>query len=164
MSEATLPAEDGHSIRLSPVNEQLYARCCVQCGSLLVGTPNARDFHCVQCGHRFDPVILRNQIQPLVAHNHINRVKQADHSRSHGDLWSFVIAGVDTMQIMEFFRRWLDYLGPKQRRAVLQHISDRATRDASGAPAQSAHTTNMPDKIGEQVACTTEQFPFLYQG
>ena len=59
-------------------SEQLHTRCCARCAGLLVhdwcydlinnGEHNAEIFRCVQCGHRVDPVILRNQVRPPVEH------------------------------------------------------------------------------------------------
>ena len=57
-------------------SKQFYTRSCARCAGLLVrdwcydlintGEHNAEVFRCVQCGHRVDPVILQNQVRPLV--------------------------------------------------------------------------------------------------
>lgn len=69
-------SENGHALRFLPASEQFYTKCCVRCAGLLVkewcydlintGEHNATVLRCVQCGHRVDPVILRNRIQPPV--------------------------------------------------------------------------------------------------
>ena len=65
-----------HGVRFLRAREQLYTRSCARCAGLLVhdwcydlidsGEHNAEVFRCVQSGHRVDPVILRNQVRPLV--------------------------------------------------------------------------------------------------
>jgi hypothetical protein len=65
-----------HGVRFFTAREQLYTRSCARCAGLLVhdwcydlintGEYNAEVFRCVQCGHRVDPVILRNQVRPPV--------------------------------------------------------------------------------------------------
>jgi hypothetical protein len=64
------------AIRALPANEQLATRSCARCAGLLVtewyydlhntGADHLETLRCVQCGHRVDPVILQNQIQPPV--------------------------------------------------------------------------------------------------
>ena len=66
----------GHAIRSLPASEQLCTRSCARCAGLLVtewyydlhntGDHHIESLRCVQCGHRVDPVILQNQIQPPV--------------------------------------------------------------------------------------------------
>ena len=65
---------NGHAVESLVASEQFYTRSCARCTGLLVndwcydlantGEHNAEVFRCVQCGHRIDPVILRNQVQP----------------------------------------------------------------------------------------------------
>src|SRR5215813_13380267 len=62
---------NGQAIDFPVINEQFYTRSCARCSGLLVhdwcydlintGEHNAEVLRCVQCGHRIDPVILRNQ-------------------------------------------------------------------------------------------------------
>ena len=82
---AVAQGEDEHALRFSLASGQFHTRCCVRCAGLLVkewcydlnntGEHNAKVLRCVQCGHRVDPVILRNQIRPLVAHDQVRRVQ-----------------------------------------------------------------------------------------
>lgn len=68
--------ENGQAIRFLPASKQFYTRSCARCAGLLVnewyydldntGEHNVEILRCVQCGHRVDPVILQNQIQPPV--------------------------------------------------------------------------------------------------
>ncbi len=70
------PDDNEEVIHSLPASEQLSTRCCARCEGLLVtewyydldntGEPNIETFRCVQCGHRVDPVILQNRIQPPV--------------------------------------------------------------------------------------------------
>lgn len=87
--ETVARAETWQAIRFLPEIEQLHTRSCSRCAGLLVnewcydlddtGDFSAESLRCVQCGHRVDPVILRNQIRPLVANDHVRRV-QHQHS------------------------------------------------------------------------------------
>ena len=62
---------NGHATRPLPASEQFSAGSCARCAGLLVNDwcydlANTDEYHakilrCVQCGHRIDPVILRNQ-------------------------------------------------------------------------------------------------------
>jgi hypothetical protein len=64
----------GHTIRPLPASNQFSTRSCARCAGLLVNDwcndfDNTGQYipmvlRCVQCGHRVDPVILENQIQP----------------------------------------------------------------------------------------------------
>jgi hypothetical protein len=64
----------GHTTRPLPSGEQFSTRSCARCAGLLVndwcndfdntGLHIPMVLRCVQCGHRIDPVILENQIQP----------------------------------------------------------------------------------------------------
>lgn len=66
----------GDAMRSCPASEQLSTRSCARCSGLLVtewyydlhntGADDLETLRCVQCGHRVDPVILQNQIQPPV--------------------------------------------------------------------------------------------------
>lgn len=66
--------DTGRTIRSLPANEQFSTKSCARCAGLLVsewdyglnstGEHSIETFRCVQCGHRVDPVILRNQILP----------------------------------------------------------------------------------------------------
>ncbi|MEO8048255.1 MAG: hypothetical protein ABI684_13315 [Nitrospirota bacterium] len=65
-----------HANQPPPASKQLSTRCCARCSGLLVnewyydlhntGQHHIESLRCVQCGHRVDPVILQNQIQPPV--------------------------------------------------------------------------------------------------
>jgi hypothetical protein len=65
---------NGLAIGILAASEQFYTRSCARCAGLLVhdwcydlvntGEHDAEGFRCVQCGHRVDPVILRNQVRP----------------------------------------------------------------------------------------------------
>jgi hypothetical protein len=77
--------KNGHTIRPFQASEQFLTRSCARCAGLLVsewyygvnntGEHNVETFRCVQCGHRVDPVILQNQIQPPVASEPIRQVR-----------------------------------------------------------------------------------------
>ena len=64
---------NGQGIQFFAASEQLSTRSCARCAGLLVhdwcydliniGEHTAEVFRCVQCGHRVDPVILRNQVR-----------------------------------------------------------------------------------------------------
>ena len=78
-------SENGHAIRFLAASEQFDTRSCARCAGLLVsdwcydlansGEHDANVLRCVQCGHRVDPVILRNQIRPPVANDHARGVR-----------------------------------------------------------------------------------------
>lgn len=78
-------SENGHALPFLPMTKQFNTRCCVRCDGLLVkewcydldntGEHNAKVLRCVQCGHRVDPVILRNRIQPPVTNDQVRRVR-----------------------------------------------------------------------------------------
>ena len=65
---------NGEGIRFLEAREQLCTKPCARCAGLLVhdwcydlintDEHYAEIFRCVQCGHRVDPVILRNQVRP----------------------------------------------------------------------------------------------------
>ena len=75
MRDGTM-AEGGseHAIRFLAACEQFSTRSCARCAGLLVNEwyydvdntseHNVEILRCVQCGHRVDPVIVRNQIRP----------------------------------------------------------------------------------------------------
>ena len=75
----------GHAIQSLPVSEQLSTRSCARCAGLLVtewyydlhntGADHLETLRCVQCGHRVDPVILQNQIQPSVECQSVRQVR-----------------------------------------------------------------------------------------
>ena len=75
----------GHAIRFLLASEQFYTRSCARCAGLLVNEwcydlPNTGDYNanvlrCVQCGHRIDPVILGNQIQPRGESQRVRRLR-----------------------------------------------------------------------------------------
>jgi hypothetical protein len=75
---------NGPTIRFLPASEQLHTRSCSRCAGLLVtewcydldntGEHNAKVLRCVQCGHRVDSVILRNQIRPPVESARVGRI------------------------------------------------------------------------------------------
>ncbi|HSL04841.1 MAG TPA: hypothetical protein VK901_15035 [Nitrospiraceae bacterium] len=66
----------GEVVLSLPATEQLSTRSCARCAGLLVpewyydlentGVHHLETLRCVQCGHRVDPIILQNQIQPQV--------------------------------------------------------------------------------------------------
>lgn len=66
----------GGAIQLFPTSAQLSTKSCARCAGLLVsdwyyganttGEHPIETFRCVQCGHRVDPVILKNQIRPPI--------------------------------------------------------------------------------------------------
>jgi Zn ribbon nucleic-acid-binding protein len=66
--------ENGYAIRFLAASAQFSTRSCARCAGLLVnewyydldniGEHNVEMLRCVQCGHRIDPVIVRNQILP----------------------------------------------------------------------------------------------------
>lgn len=76
--------ENGHAIPFLAASEQFHTRSCARCAGLLVndwcydlvnsGEQDVNVLRCVQCGHRVDPVILRNQIRPPAAKGHVRRV------------------------------------------------------------------------------------------
>ena len=77
MRAGTVPeGGSGHAILSLPASEQFCTRSCARCNGLLVnewyydlnntGVHSVETLRCVQCGHRVDPVILRNQIRPTV--------------------------------------------------------------------------------------------------
>ncbi len=63
--------EKGYVVQFLLASEQFSTRSCARCTGLLVhewrhdvpGEDN-RVLRCVQCGHRVDPLILRNRILP----------------------------------------------------------------------------------------------------
>ena len=75
----------GQAMRPLPASEQFDTRTCARCAGLLVnewyydlestGEHSVETLRCVQCGHRVDPVILRNQIRPLVETQHGRSVR-----------------------------------------------------------------------------------------
>ncbi|MGH7205673.1 MAG: hypothetical protein ACREI2_05640 [Nitrospiraceae bacterium] len=88
--ETVAHAETWRAIRFLPESEQFVTKSCSRCAGLLVnewchdllddtGGLSIEVLRCVQCGHRVDPVILWNQIRPLVANDHVRRV-QHQHS------------------------------------------------------------------------------------
>ena len=83
--ETVAHAEAWRAIRFLLASEQLFTRSCSRCAGLLVnewchdllddtGGLSIELLHCVQCGHRVDPVILRNHIRPPVANHQVRRV------------------------------------------------------------------------------------------
>jgi hypothetical protein len=76
---------NGQALRFLPASKQFYTRSCARCTGLLVnewyydldntGEHNAETLRCVQCGHRVDPVILQNQIQPPIESQHVQPVR-----------------------------------------------------------------------------------------
>ena len=75
MRDGTLEkSRSGHTTRPLSSVEQFSTRSCARCAGLLVndwcndfdntGSHIPMVLRCVQCGHRLDPVILENQIQP----------------------------------------------------------------------------------------------------
>ena len=82
----------GAAIRSLPASEQLSTRSCARCAGLLVtewyydlhntGADHLETLRCVQCGHRVDPVILQNQIQPSVESQQIRQVQRKYSART----------------------------------------------------------------------------------
>lgn len=82
----------GDAIRSLPASEQLSTRSCARCAGLLVtewyydlhntGADHLETLRCVQCGHRVDPVILQNQIQPPVESHQLRQVQRKYSART----------------------------------------------------------------------------------
>ena len=82
----------GDAIRSLPASEQLLTRSCARCAGLLVtewyydlhntGADYLETLRCVQCGHRVDPVILQNQIQPPVESHQVRQVQRKYSART----------------------------------------------------------------------------------
>jgi uncharacterized protein with PIN domain len=80
------------AIRSLPASEQLSTRSCARCAGLLVtewyydmhntGADHLDTLRCVQCGHRVDPVILENQIQPPVESHQVRKVQRKYSTRT----------------------------------------------------------------------------------
>ena len=80
------------SIQAFPASEQLSTRSCARCAGLLVtewyydlhnpGDDHLETLRCVQCGHRVDPVILQNQIQPSVESPQVRQVQRKYSART----------------------------------------------------------------------------------
>jgi len=87
-------AEVGRGQAMRPLHSsiQFDTRTCARCAGLLVnewyydlestGEHSAETLRCVQCGHRVDPVILRNQIRPPVEAQHERPVRQRYSTRT----------------------------------------------------------------------------------
>jgi hypothetical protein len=87
-------AEGGsdHAIRPLPASIQFDTRTCARCAGLLVnewyydlentGEHSVETLRCVQCGHRVDPVILRNKIRPPIDTQHGRPVRQRYSTRT----------------------------------------------------------------------------------
>lgn len=82
----------GDAIQTFPASKQFDTRTCARCVGLLVnewyydlentGEHSVETLRCVQCGHRVDPVILRNQIRPPVETQHGRPVRQRYSTRT----------------------------------------------------------------------------------
>ena len=82
----------GDAIRALPASEQLQTKSCARCAGLLVtewyydlhntGADHLDTLRCVQCGHRVDPVILQNQIQPSVESHQVRKVQRKYSART----------------------------------------------------------------------------------
>jgi hypothetical protein len=82
----------GNAIRSHSASEQLSTRSCARCAGLLVtewyydlhntGADHLETLRCVQCGHRVDPVILQNQIQPPVESHQVRQVQRKYSART----------------------------------------------------------------------------------
>ena len=80
------------AIRSLPASEQLSTRSCARCAGLLVtewyydmhntGAVHLETLRCVQCGHRVDPVILQNLIQPPVESHKLRKVQRKYSART----------------------------------------------------------------------------------
>ena len=83
---------NGHAIRFFVASEQFSTSSCARCDGLLVnewcydlpntGEHSVETLRCVQCGHRVDPVILRNQIRPPVESQQVRQVRQRNSTRT----------------------------------------------------------------------------------
>ena len=83
---------NGQGIRFLAASEQLSTRSCARCAGLLVhdwcydlintGEHHAEIFRCVQCGHRVDPVILRNQVRSPAESTGAGRTQQRCSART----------------------------------------------------------------------------------
>ena len=82
---STAEGGSGHVTQPLSVSEQLHTKSCARCSGLLVtewyydlhntGADDLETLRCVQCGHRVDPVILQNQIQPSVEYQSLRQVR-----------------------------------------------------------------------------------------
>ena len=82
----------GNAIRSLSASEQLSTRSCARCSGLLVtewyydlhntGADDLETLRCVQCGHRVDPVILQNLIQPPVESHQLRQVQRKYSTRT----------------------------------------------------------------------------------
>jgi hypothetical protein len=82
----------GDATQSFPASEQLLTRSCARCAGLLVtewyydlhntGADHLETLRCVQCGHRVDPVILQNQIQPSVESQQVRHVQRKYSART----------------------------------------------------------------------------------
>ena len=87
-------SEGGSGLVLQPfsASRPLSTRCCARCGGLLVtewyydlhntGADYLETLRCVQCGHRVDPVILQNQIQPSVESHQLRQMQRKYSART----------------------------------------------------------------------------------
>jgi hypothetical protein len=76
---------NGHALQFLPASKEFSTRSCARCAGLLVndwcydldstGEYTVEVLRCVQCGHRIDPVILRNQMRPRGESQRVRRVR-----------------------------------------------------------------------------------------
>ena len=86
----------GRAMRPLPASKQFDTRTCARCAGLLVnewyydlentGEHSVEILPCVQCGHRADPVIVRNQIRLPVENPHGRPVRQRYSTRTTTDI------------------------------------------------------------------------------
>ena len=86
----------GRAMRPLPASKQFDTRTCARCAGLLVnewyydlentGEHSVEILPCVQCGHRVDPVIVRNQIRLPVENPHGRPVRQRSSTRTTTDI------------------------------------------------------------------------------
>ena len=82
----------GQVMRPLPASKQFDTRTCACCAGMLAnewyydlrntGEHSVEILLCVQCGHRVDPVIVRNQIRLPVEHQHGRSVRQRYSTRT----------------------------------------------------------------------------------
>ena len=84
--------ETRQAMRPFPASKQFDTRTCARCAGLLVtewyydlestGEHSVEALRCVQCGHRVDPVIVRNQLRLPVETQHGRPVRQRYSTRA----------------------------------------------------------------------------------
>jgi len=90
IGERTGNRDSTQSIYCLPGSTQLFSRSCSRCAGLLVNEwtydlnnsneISAEVLRCLQCGHRVDPVILRNRVRSQHTSQSISRARLKDNS------------------------------------------------------------------------------------